>query len=128
MNEDVVQRDPLTEAIIGAAIEVHRALGPGLLESCYEQCLCFELSQRGLNFVRQHDIPVMYKDVQMDCGFRADIIVEGGVIVEIKSCEILHPIFDAQVLTYMKLAKIHRGLLLNFNVKLLKDGLRRFVI
>jgi GxxExxY protein len=123
-----ISRDPLTEKIIGAAIEVHRALGPGLLESVYAKCLCYELSQSGVEFVFEQPVPVKYKEVLIDCGFRLDIVVEGKVIIELKACEALMPVHEAQLLTYMKLTGIRRGLLLNFNVLLLKDGIRRFVI
>ncbi len=120
--------DPLTQKIIGAAIEVHRTLGPGLLESVYEQCLCYELSKLGLNFVRQQPIPVQYKDVLIDCAFRADIIVEGKVIIELKAVDHVTAIHEAILLTYMKLTKVSRSLLINFNVVLVKDGIQRFVL
>jgi GxxExxY protein len=120
--------DPLTHKIIGAAIEVHRTLGPGLLESVYEECLCFELRSLGLPYVRQSPIPVIYKGKPVDCAFRADVIVENKVLVEIKACEAIIPIHEAFVLTYMKLTGIHRSLLVNFNVLLLKDGVRRYVL
>jgi len=120
--------DPLTHKIIGAAIEVHRTLGPGLLESVYEQCLCYELGNMGVSVVRQQAIPVKYKDILIDGGFRADIIVEGKVLVELKACEKVLPVHEAALLTYMKLTGIHRSLLINFNVFLLKDGVQRFVL
>jgi GxxExxY protein len=123
-----ISRDPLTEKIIGAAIEVHRTLGPGLLESVYVRCLCYELTKLGFSFVHEQPIPVKYKDVIIDCGFRLDIVVEGKVIIEIKACDDIHPVHEAQLLTYLKLTNIRRGLLLNFNVFLLKDGIRRFII
>jgi len=115
----------LTEQVIGAAIEVHRTLGPGLLESTYEHCLIHELAQRGLRARRQVALPVRYKGVQIDCGYRLDILVENQVLIEIKSVEKLAPIHEAQLLTYLRLAGLPVGLLLNFNVKLLKDGLVR---
>jgi len=118
----------LTEAIIGAAIEVHRALGPGLLESTYEMCLCRELTIRGITFERQVSIPVQYKGIKLDCGYRADIVVNGSILVEIKAIDSLLPIHDAQVLTYLKLGDWKIGLLMNFNVELLKHGLRRRVL
>lgn len=119
--------DKLTEKIIGAAIAVHRVLGPGLLESAYEECLCYELSQLGLSFERQVALPVRYKDVKLDCGYRMDIVVEGSVIIEIKAVERLIPVHDAQLLSYLKLAHIRVGLLLNFHVPVLKNGLKRIV-
>ena len=118
----------LTEQIIGAAIEVHRHLGPGLLESSYEQCLCYELAQRGLAFERQVPVPVCYKGVLLDCGYRLDVLVEKVVIVELKSVEKLVPINEAQLLTHMKLAEKRVGLLTNSNVKLLMEGLVRRVL
>jgi len=121
-------RDPLTEKIIGAAIEVHRTLGPGLLESVYEKCLCYELSQMGIQFTRQQEWPVKYKEILIDCGFRTDVIVEQRVVVEIKACQAVLPIHEATVMTYMKLSGINKALILNFNVFLLKDGIQRFVL
>jgi GxxExxY protein len=118
----------LTDSIIGAAMEVHRTLGPGLLESTYEMCLCRELNIRGIRFERQVPIPVEYKGVKLDCGYRADIIVDGTILVEIKAIDLLLPIHDAQVLTYLKLGGWKIGLLINFNVELLKHGLRRRVL
>lgn len=120
------QRDPLTEKVIGAAIEVHRALGAGLLESVYEECLCRELSLIELRFQRQVELPVVYKGLRLDAGFRIDLVITGGVIVELKAVDHLLPIHDAQILTYLKLSGHHTGLLINFNVPVLKDGLRRF--
>ncbi len=121
-------RDPLTEKIIGAAIEVHRTLGPGLLETAYEQCLCYELSQIGLSLVRQQQMPVVYKGVNIDCNFRVDMIVENQVIIELKACDQINSVMEAQLLTYMKLAHIRKGLLINFNVRMLKDGIQRFCL
>jgi GxxExxY protein len=118
----------LTDTIIGAAMEVHRALGPGLLESTYEMCLCRELSLRGLVFARQVSIRVEYKGVRLDCGYRADVVVDGSVLVEIKAIDSLLPIHDAQLLSYLKLGGCKIGLLINFNVELLKHGLRRRVL
>jgi len=117
----------LTDAIIGAAMEVHRALGPGLLESTYEMCLCRELSIRGIRFERQVPISVEYKGVKLECGYCADLIVVGRVLVEIKAIDSLLAIHDAQLLSYLKLGGWKIGLLINFNVKLLKHGLRRRV-
>jgi len=118
----------VTDAIIGAAMEVHRALGPGLLESTYEMCLCRELSIRGLSFKRQVPIPVEYKGVKLDCGFRADIVVDNTILVEIKAIESLAAIHDAQLLSYLKLGGCKIGLLINFNVELLKHGVQRHVL
>ena len=117
-----------TDAIIGAAVEVHRALGPGLLESTYEMCLCHELNTREIPFERQVPIPVEYKGVKLDCGYRADVIVDSRILVEIKAIDALLPIHDAQLLTYLKLGGWKIGLLINFNVELLKHGLRRRVL
>ncbi|MDK1029711.1 MAG: GxxExxY protein [Anaerolineae bacterium] len=115
----------MTEAIIGSAIEVHRALGPGLLESAYKACLGYELRQRGFNILNEVPIPLVYKDVKIDCGYRLDMLVSDAVIVEIKSVENLAPIHEAQLLSYLKLAGCKIGLLINFNVKMLKQGLKR---
>lgn len=120
--------DPLTEKIIGFAIEVHRQLGPGLLESAYEECLCYELEQHGLIFRRQVPLPVVYKAVRLDCGYRIDVVVEQQVILELKTVERLIPVHDAQLLTYLKLSGLRTGLLLNFHSPVLKDGIRRFVL
>jgi GxxExxY protein len=117
----------ITEQIIGAAIEVHRALGPGLLESAYEACLAFELAQRDLKVERQKPLPLVYKQVELDCGYRLDLFVEESVIVEIKAVDQLAPIHKAQLLSYLKLSDCRVGLLINFNVKLLKNGIRRVV-
>jgi GxxExxY protein len=118
----------LTEVIIGSAMEVHRALGPGLLESAYEMCLCRELSIRGLRFEHQLPIPVEYKGVKLNCGYRADVVVEDSVLVEIKAIDSLIPVHEAQLLSYLKLGGWKIGLLINFNVELLKHGLRRRVL
>jgi len=118
----------LTDAIIGAAMEVHRMLGPGLLESTYEMCLCRELSIRGIPFERQVPIPVEYKGVKLDCGYRADIVVDETILIEIKAVDSVLSIHDAQLLTYLKLGGWKIGLLINFNVELLKHGLRRRVL
>ena len=117
----------ISEKIIGCAIQVHRELGPGLLESSYEACLYYELVQSGLFVERQKALPIIYKDVNLDCGYRLDLLVENKVIVELKSVEELNDINLAQVLTYLKLSKCKLGLLLNFNVLLLKDGIKRIV-
>ncbi len=118
----------LTENVIGAAIEVHRTLGPGLLESTYEMCMCRELALRELNFERQKAIAVEYKGVRLDCGYRADLIVEDLVLVEIKAVEGLTPVNDAQLLSYLRLGGWKVGLILNFNVHLMKHGIRRKVL
>ena len=117
----------ITEAIIGAAIEVHRELGPGLLESAYEECFCHELHLRGLSFQRQVELPVAYKGLKLDCGYRLDVVVE-SVIVELKSIEQISPIHHAQLLTYLRLAGKKVGLLINFNVAVLKNGIVRRVL
>jgi GxxExxY protein len=118
----------LTDAIIGAAIEVHRTLGPGLLESTYEMCLCRELDIHGIPFQRQVPIPVDYKGVKLDCAYRADIVIDGRILVEVKASDSLLPLHDAQLLTYLRLGGWKIGLLINFNVELLKHGLRRRVL
>jgi GxxExxY protein len=119
--------DRITEKIIGCAIEVHKGLGPGLLESAYEECLCYELKQIGLKFERQVSLPVVYKGVKLDCGYRMDIVVENSVIVEVKAVENLIPVHDAQLLSYLKLYNKKVGLLMNFHVPILKKGLKRIV-
>lgn len=121
-------RDRLTEQVIGAAIEVHRVLGPGLLESAYEECLCYELSQRSLTFQRQVPLPIVYKAVRLDCGYRIDLLVMEQLIIELKTVERLLPIHEAQLLTYLKLKGIRTGLLINFHVVLLKTGIKRLVL
>jgi GxxExxY protein len=125
---DQEETDSLTGNIIGAAIEVHRHLGPGLLESAYEACLIYELRLRKLRVEQQKPLPVFYKDVMLDCGYRLDLIVENQVIVEIKSVNSVIGIHEAQLLSYLKLAECKRGLLINFNVKMLKEGIRRMKI
>jgi GxxExxY protein len=121
------EQERITEAIIGAAIEVHRQLGPGLLESAYEACLYREITQRGLNVTRQVGLPVEYKGAKVDCGYRLDLVVEGEVVVELKAVESLLPIHNAQLITYLKLSGYPIGLLINFNVTMLRNGLRRLV-
>ncbi len=115
----------LTGKVIGAAIEVHKTLGPGLLESVYEECLCRELQLSKISYERQKSLPVEYKGAMLDCGYRLDLVVEGRLIVELKSCDTLQPIHEAQLLTYLKLTNIKVGLLINFNVPVLKDGIKR---
>lgn len=115
----------ITESIISSAITVHKELGPGLMESTYEACLTYELINRKLKVVRQKALPVIYKEVKLDCGYRIDLFVEDEVIVELKAIESLEPIHTAQILSYLKLSDCRIGLLINFNVKLLKNGIKR---
>ena len=119
------QRDPITESVIGAAIEVHRVLGPGLLESTYEQCLAYELGEAGISVRRQVPLPLRYKGFELECGYRIDLVVNETVILELKTVESLLPIHEAQLLTYMRLSSMKTGLLINFNVSLLKHGIKR---
>jgi len=118
----------LGERVIGLSIDVHRHLGPGLLESAYEECLCFELKQTGIGYQRQVALPIVYKDVRLDCGYRMDIVVQNELIIEIKAVDRILPVHEAQMLTYLRLSRLRAGLLLNFNNVVLKDGLRRFVL
>ena len=120
--------DELSNRVIGCAINVHRELGPGLLESAYEQCLAREFKLKGIAFCLQHPQPVAYKGIRLDCGYRIDVFVEDALIIELKSVEEIKGIHEAQLLTYMKLAGVKTGLLINFNVKRLKDGIKRFVL
>ena len=120
--------DQLSNRVIGCAIEVHRELGSGLLESTYEQCLAHELKTNGIDFKLQYSLPVEYKSIRLDCGYRVDLLVENELIIELKSVDALYKIHEAQLLTYMKLANIKTGLLINFNVLLLKKGIKRFVL
>ena len=115
----------LTERVIGACIEIHRALGPGLLESAYEECLCYELSRAGIKFERQKPLPVHYKAVNLECGYRLDLVIEKKLIVELKAVDEIAPIHEAQLLTYLKLSGLTLGLLINFNVPVLKAGIKR---
>lgn len=124
---DLILKD-LSEAIIGCAIAVHKELGPGLLETAYETCLAYELEQSGYCVERQKPMPLKYREVQLDCGYRLDLMVNDVVVIEIKAVETLLPIHEAQLLTYMRLAGCKLGLLINFNEKLLKHGVRRFVL
>ena len=121
------EENRLSKAIIGAAIEVHRNLGPGLLESAYEECLCRELSIQDIVFERQKPLPLSYKGVKLDCGYRLDIVVEGLVVLELKATDRIEPIHEAQLLTYLKLSDLRLGILINFNVPVLKNGIRRIV-
>jgi len=121
-------RDALSDKVIGAAIEVHRHLGPGLLESAYEECLCHELTLRKMAFNRQVPLPLEYKGIHLDCGYRMDVLVESTLVIEIKAVERLMPIHEAQLLSYLKLGGIKTGLLLNFHVPVLKHGIKRMVL
>ena len=123
----LAELNALTGQIIGAAIEVHRHLGPGLLESAYEACLTYELERMGLAVERQKALPLVYKDIRMDQGYRLDLLVEQQVILELKVVEQLAPVHEAQILSYLRFSGCKIGLLVNFNVKLLKDGIRRFI-
>ncbi len=118
----------LTSIIIGKAIEVHKALGPGLLESAYQECLLFELKNSGLQVNKEKALPVIYKDIKLDHGYRIDLLVENRIVIELKTVEYFTDVHSAQILTYMKLGKFPLGLLINFHVKLLKDGIKRFKI
>ena len=123
----IKREDELSNTIIELAIEVHRHLGPGLLESAYEECLCREFSINKIAFERQESLPVNYKGVKLDCGYRLDIVVEKLVIIELKVVEKIEPIHQAQLLTYLKLSNLKLGLIINFNVPVLRDGLKRLV-
>ena len=120
--------DELSRRIIGCALEVHKNLGPGLLESAYEQCLSYELQKANIVFTRQHPLPIKYKGIKLDCGYRADLLIDNQIIVELKSIDKIIPLHEAQLLTYMKLAGVPLGLLINFNVRQLKTGIKRFVL
>ena len=122
-----MELNQITEAVIGACIEIHRALGPGLFGSAYEECLDFELRQAGLAFRRQVPLPVVYKGVQLDCGYKMDFLIESAVVIELKAVEKLLPIHEAQLLTYLKMSGCSVGLLINFHAPTLKDGIRRLV-
>ncbi len=117
-----------TKEIIAAALEVHRRLGPGLLESAYEECLCYELEIRGIRYCRQKNLPFVYKGKKLDCGYRLDVVVNDVILLELKSVGKLLPIHEAQLLTYLKLSGMRTGLLINFNELLLKDGIKRIVL
>jgi GxxExxY protein len=118
----------LTERIIGCAMEVHRELGPGLLESAYEECLAYELRLQGLKVDRQVPLPVVYKEIALECGYRIDLVVHDTVLVELKAVELILPVHEAQLLTYLKLSELRIGLLLNFHCSVLRDGIRRRVL
>jgi GxxExxY protein len=125
--EKVRDLNGITRGIIAAAIEVHRHLGPGLFESAYQECVCYELSKMGLSFTREVHLPLSYKGVQLDCSYRIDLLVEDAILVELKSVEQFLPIHSAQLLTYLKASNRRIGLLINFNVLVLKDGIKRIV-
>jgi GxxExxY protein len=118
----------MTEQVIGGAIEVHRALGPGLLESAYEECLCGEMMIRSIPFERQKALPVIYKGISLDCGYRIDLLVANALVVEIKAVSSLEPVHEAQLLTYLRLGGWKLGMLINFNVSILKQGIRRKIL
>ena len=122
-----MQANEITEAVIGAAIEVHRSIGPGLLESAYVQCLCYELSLRKLPFLLELPMPIFYKGLKLDCGYRVDLLVAETVVVEVKAVEHIIPVHEAQLLTYLRLGGWKVGLLINFNVQVLRDGIVRRV-
>jgi GxxExxY protein len=123
-----MMHEELTREIIGASIEVHKELGPGLLESAYQVCLCHELTLWGVDFKAKVGLPITYKGVQLDCGYEIDILVEDKVVLELKAVTEMHPVFEAQLLTYMKLSDNRVGLLINFHVSVLKDGITRMVL
>jgi GxxExxY protein len=123
-----MELNEITQKIIGCAIEVHRNLGPGLLESAYEECLSYELLKNGLNIKRQQPTPVVYKEIKLECGYRIDILVENFVVLELKVVDAVNPVHEAQILTYMKFAHKSIGLLINFNVTVLKNGIKRYII
>ncbi|MGE0121249.1 MAG: GxxExxY protein [Dongiaceae bacterium] len=120
--------DALTSRVIGLAIEVHRALGPGLLESANEECLCFELTSHGVRFNRQVSLPVVYKSVRLDCAYRMDIVIEGLLVAELKTVERILPVHEAQLLTYLRLSGMTTGLILNFHAPVLREGIKRLVL
>lgn len=120
--------EDITKLIIGCAIDVHKELGPGLLESAYEECLYYELQKAGLKVEKQKAIPVVYKEIKLDCGYRADLIVEDKIIIELKTVDEFNPVHEAQILTYMKFAEKKLGLLINFNVLRLKDRIKRYIL
>jgi len=120
--------EALSYKVIGCALEVHKQLGPGLLENTYKQCLAYELTQAGIAFKMEVNLPVKYKEINISCGYRIDLLIENSIIVELKCVDELHPIHEAQLLTYMKLSNIKIGFLINFNEKYLKNGIKRFVL
>ena len=122
------KENKISNIIIGKAIEVHRQLGPGLLESAYQECLCYELKNDGLKVDKELALPIIYKDIKLDHGYRIDLLVENKIVIELKTVEFLSDVHTAQILTYMKLGNYKLGLLLNFHVKLLKDGIKRYIL
>ena len=120
--------EDITKVIIGCAIDVHKELGPGLLESAYEECLYYELQNAGLKVEKQKAIPVIYKEIKLDCGYRADLIIEDKIVIELKTVDEFNPVHEAQILTYLKFAEKKLGLLINFNVLRLKDGIKRYIL
>jgi GxxExxY protein len=128
VNELLTKADPISRTVIGAAIEVHRALGPGLLESACQACLAQELMQQGIRFMREVPLPVSYKGVQLDCGYRMDFVVEDRVVFEVKTVESLQKIHEAQLLTYLRLGRLPLGFLLNFHAAVLRDGIKRLAL
>ncbi len=124
----MLYEEKLTKEIIGAAMEVHRGLGPGLLESAYEECLCHEFTLRGISFKRQKPLPIEYKSIKLDCGYRIDIVVEDKVILELKCADSITPLHEAQLLTYLRLSGVKIGLILNFHVSFMRDGVKRMVL
>ena len=124
----VMELNEITQKIIGCAIQVHKNLGPGLLESAYEECLSYELIKNGLVIKRQQPTPVIYKEIKLECGYRIDILVENSVVVELKVVDEFNPVHEAQILTYMKFSNKSLGLLINFNVTILRNGIRRYKI
>jgi GxxExxY protein len=123
-----MELNEITQKIIGCAIQVHKNLGPGLLESAYEECLSYELIKNGLTIKRQQPTPVIYKEIKLECGYRIDILVENSVVVELKVVDEFNPVHEAQILTYMKFSNKSLGLLINFNVTILRNGIRRYKI
>jgi GxxExxY protein len=121
-----MHENEISERVIGCAIEVHKALGPGLLESAYEECLASEMDARGLKYERQKPIPVVFRNIKLDCGYRVDFLVEDRVVVELKAIDVVPPVMHAQVLTYVRLLDVRLGLLINFHVEQLTKGIRRF--
>ena len=124
----MIDSDPVTETVIGCAIAVHRELGPGLLESAYEECLVYELKEKGLEIKRQYELSIKYKNVDLKCGYKIDILVPGKLVIELKTVEKLLPIHTSQVLTYLRISGIQTGLLINFYTNLLKNGIKRIVL
>jgi GxxExxY protein len=125
---NIIELDPLATKLVDCAFQVHKALGPGLLESYYEQAMGIEMESRGIKFQRQPVVPVFYKNILLDGQFRLDFLVENKIVLELKSVEVMNPVYQAQILTYMKISKAKLGLLINFNVPLIKNGIKRFVL